>query len=162
MLAVPPDTMLATLEALNSAARLDPPSAVAFVVRHPLVIGLTRGEVAAQLEGLAEAARLAPEEARDMALERPGLLLVGAARGRRGGWVGEAWRDAGLLWRKCCRCAAPCAAGLLCLLHALQRAWRVRRARSLRARMPHPLPLALRHLTPPRPPSPLAPVRPGS
>ena len=76
VLAVRPAALLVTLDALNKCAGLDPPGAVAYVLRHPVLIGLDAGELEQRLDDLACAVGLAPNEARALALERPQLLMV--------------------------------------------------------------------------------------
>lgn len=76
VLAASPDDLLATLEALNLHAGLPPDDAVAYALRHPALIGLAAAELEERLEALARAVGLATNEARDLAMERPELLMV--------------------------------------------------------------------------------------
>jgi hypothetical protein len=80
LLAARPDALLATLDALNRRAGLEPAAAVAYVLKHPPLVGLTATELGARIDGLAHAVGLAPDEATALALERPELLMVRPAR----------------------------------------------------------------------------------
>jgi hypothetical protein len=76
VMAARPEDLLATLEALNQCGGLDPPAAVAYVLRHPALVGLTAADMRSRLQGLERAVGLAPDEARGLALERPELLMM--------------------------------------------------------------------------------------